>query len=69
VEPRFPRAQLDNELTDFIASELGPLGLVPDQKAFERIFVNVVFGDGPKANLGVARVLSQHSASAAKAGS
>jgi SAM-dependent methyltransferase len=42
VEPRFPRARLDNELTDFIASELGPLGLVPDQKAFERIFVNVV---------------------------
>jgi SAM-dependent methyltransferase len=42
VEPCFPRAQLDNELTDFIASELGPLGLVPDHESFERIFVNVV---------------------------
>jgi SAM-dependent methyltransferase len=51
VEPRFPLARLDNELTDFIASELGPLGLVPDQKAFERIFVNVVLATAQRPTL------------------
>jgi SAM-dependent methyltransferase len=47
VEPRFPRAPVDNELTDFIVSELGPLGLVPDQEAFERVFVDLVLATAP----------------------
>ena len=51
VEPRFPLARLDNELTDFIASELGPLGLVPDQKAFERIFLDVVLATAQRPTL------------------
>jgi len=45
VEPRFPRARVDNELADHIAAELVPLGLVPDGHAFERIFVDTVLGD------------------------
>jgi len=47
VRPRFPRAPIDNELTDFIVTELGPLGLVPDQEAFERIFADVVLATAP----------------------
>jgi len=49
VKPRFPGAPIDNELTDFIVTELGPLGLVPDGEAFERVFVDVVLATAPTA--------------------
>ena len=42
VRPRFDHAGLSNELADHIAAELGPLGLVPDGSAFERLFVDTV---------------------------
>jgi SAM-dependent methyltransferase len=42
VRPRFPGDRISNELADHIAAELGPLGLVPDGPAFERLFVEVV---------------------------
>jgi SAM-dependent methyltransferase len=46
VRPRFPR-DISNELADYIAAELAPLGLVPDAPAFERIFVDVVLAVHP----------------------
>lgn len=46
VEPR-DTAHLDNDLTDAIATELAPLGLIPDSAAFERVFVRVVVGSAP----------------------
>lgn len=44
-----PRAAgvISNELADQIAAELGPLGLVPDGPAFERIFVDTVLAARP----------------------
>lgn len=42
VTPRLGRLRLDNDLTDLIVAELGPLGLVPDAAAFERLFVATV---------------------------
>jgi len=41
VRPRVSRG-ISNELADHIAAELVPLGLVPDGRAFERIFVDAV---------------------------
>ena len=46
VHPRVRRG-ISNELTDHIAAELGPLGLVPDRSAFERIFVETVLAGHP----------------------
>ena len=46
VQPRV-LAGISNELADHIAAELGPLGLVPDQSAFERIFVETVLAGHP----------------------
>jgi SAM-dependent methyltransferase len=46
VRPRFPHG-ISNELADHIAAELGPLGLVPDAAAFERLFVEVVLAAHP----------------------
>jgi SAM-dependent methyltransferase len=42
VRPRFPGDRISTELAGHIAAELGPLGLVPDGPAFERLFVEVV---------------------------
>jgi SAM-dependent methyltransferase len=47
IRPRFPGKAVNNELTDHIAAELGPLGLVPDAAAFERIFVATVLAGHP----------------------
>jgi len=47
VRPRFPGVPISNELADHIAAELGPLGLVPDAAAFERLFVEVVQATHP----------------------
>jgi SAM-dependent methyltransferase len=47
VRPRFPHAPVSNELADHIATELVPLGLVPDGSAFERVFVEVVLATHP----------------------
>ncbi|HEV2252170.1 MAG TPA: mycofactocin oligosaccharide methyltransferase MftM [Streptosporangiaceae bacterium] len=44
--PRVPR-QISNELTDHIAAELVPLGLVPDASAFEQIFTQTVLAADP----------------------
>ena len=46
VQPRFPGG-ISNELADHIAAELVPLGLVPDGRAFERIFVDAVLSTRP----------------------
>lgn len=43
--------RLDNDLADAIAAELGPLGLVPDEEAFHRLFVATVEGSAPTAAL------------------
>jgi SAM-dependent methyltransferase len=42
VRPRSGGDGVSNELADHIAAELGPLGLVPDGPAFERVFVDTV---------------------------
>lgn len=47
IRPRFPGGRISNELADHIAAELGPLGLVPDADAFERLFVNTVLSAHP----------------------
>lgn len=47
VRPRFPGGRVSNELADHIAAELGPLGLVPDGPAFERLFVDTVLAADP----------------------
>ena len=47
VRPRFPDGPVSNELAGHIAAELGPLGLVPDGTAFERLFVEVVLATHP----------------------
>ncbi len=47
VRPRSPDGRISNELTDHIAAELGPLGLVPDAAAFERLFVDTVLAAHP----------------------
>jgi len=41
---------VDNDLGDLIAAELGPLGLVPDVAAFERLFVSAVLSTAPDAD-------------------
>ena len=46
VRPRFPSG-ISNELADYIAAELAPLGLVPDGSAFEQIFVDAVLATHP----------------------
>jgi SAM-dependent methyltransferase len=46
VRPRIPQG-ISNELADHIAAELGPLGLVPDVAAFERLFIEVVLATHP----------------------
>ena len=46
VRPRFP-SEISNELTDHIAAELVPLGLVSDISAFEQIFVDTVLAAWP----------------------
>jgi SAM-dependent methyltransferase len=46
VRPR-AGAVISNELADHIVAELGPLGLVPDGAAFERIFVDAVLATRP----------------------
>ena len=46
VRPRVSRG-ISNELADHIAAELVPLGLVPDGRAFERIFVDAVLSARP----------------------
>jgi SAM-dependent methyltransferase len=46
IQPRFPGG-ISNELADHIATELVPLGLVPDGSAFEQVFVDVVVGTEP----------------------
>jgi SAM-dependent methyltransferase len=47
VRRRFPGDRVSNELADHIAAELGPLGLVPDGPAFERLFVEMVQATHP----------------------
>jgi SAM-dependent methyltransferase len=44
--PRVP-VRVSNELTDHIAAELAPLGLVPDAPAFEQIFTETVLAADP----------------------
>jgi SAM-dependent methyltransferase len=46
VRPRVP-CGISNDITDHIAAELAPLGLVPDGPAFERIFVETVLSARP----------------------
>src|SRR5215469_7063706 len=46
LQPRFPGG-ISNELVDHIATELVPLGLVPDGSAFEQIFVDMVLATQP----------------------
>jgi SAM-dependent methyltransferase len=46
VRPRFP-GEISNELTDHIAAELVPLGLVRDISAFEQIFIDTVLAARP----------------------
>jgi SAM-dependent methyltransferase len=46
IQPRFPGG-VSNELTDHIVAELVPLGLVPDNSAFEQIFVDSVLAGQP----------------------
>ena len=47
VRPRPGGAGVSNDLTDHIAAELAPLGLVPDGPAFERVFVDTVLAAHP----------------------
>ena len=47
VRPRSGGGLISNELADHIAAELGPLGLVPDAAAFQRLFVEVVLAAHP----------------------
>ena len=47
VRPRSGSGGISNELTDHIAAELAPLGLVPDGPAFERVFVDTVLASHP----------------------
>ena len=47
VRPRFGSGGISNELAGHIAAELGPLGLVPDGPAFERVFVETVLATHP----------------------
>jgi SAM-dependent methyltransferase len=47
VRPRWADGGISNELTDHIAAELAPLGLVPDGPAFERVFVDTVLATHP----------------------
>src|SRR5271166_4935291 len=47
VRPRSASGGISNELTDHIAAELAPLGLVPDGPAFERVFVDTVLATHP----------------------
>lgn len=42
IRPRPGSDGISNELAGHIAAELGPLGLVPDGRAFERVFVDTV---------------------------
>ena len=42
IRPRLGSDGISNELAGHIAAELGPLGLVPDGPAFERVFVETV---------------------------
>ncbi len=42
IRPRLGSDEISNELAGHIAAELGPLGLVPDGPAFERVFVESV---------------------------
>ncbi len=42
IRPRLGSDEISNELAGHIAAELGPLGLVPDGPAFERVFVDTV---------------------------
>ena len=42
IRPRLGSGGISNELAGHIAAELGPLGLVPDGPAFERVFVDTV---------------------------
>ena len=46
VQPRFP-GEISNELTDHIAAELVPLGLVSEISAFEQIFIDTVLAARP----------------------
>jgi SAM-dependent methyltransferase len=46
IQPRFPGG-ISNELADHIAAELVPLGLVPDGRAFEQVFVDAVLATHP----------------------
>lgn len=45
------RSVLDNDLAEAIVTELAPLGLVPDQAAFERLFVRTVEASAPTPGL------------------
>ncbi len=47
IRPRFSGRGISNELAGHIATELAPLGLVPDGPAFERVFVEVVLATDP----------------------
>ncbi len=47
VRPRFSSSGISNELAGHIATELAPLGLVPDGPAFERVFVDTVQATHP----------------------
>ena len=47
VRPRSGSGGISNDLTDLIAAELAPLGLVHDGPAFERVFVDTVLAAHP----------------------
>ena len=47
IRPRPGSDGISNELAGHIAAELGPLGLVPDGRAFERVFVDTVQATHP----------------------
>ena len=47
IRPRPRSGGISNELAGHIAAELGPLGLVPDGPAFERVFVDTVQATHP----------------------
>ena len=47
IRPRLGSDGISNELAGHIAAELGPLGLVPDGPAFERVFVATVLAAHP----------------------
>jgi SAM-dependent methyltransferase len=44
VTPMLRAEELDNGIVDLLMSELFPLGLIADQQAFERLFVETVLG-------------------------